>query len=1086
VSRVRAVLGVEVAVRALFDAPTPAGLAVRIAGAGEARRALGAGVRPERVPLSFAQRRLWFLGQLEGPSATYNIPLALRISGPLDREALAAALRDVVGRHEVLRTVYPMSGGEPYQRVAPVEETGFGLSVVDVVPSELAAEVARAARYTFDLAREIPVRAWLFATGPEEHTLVLVVHHIATDGWSMGPLARDVSVAYGARLEGRVPGWAPLPVQYADYALWQRELLGDEDDPDSLVSQQVAYWREALAGVPEELSLPVDRARPAVATYRGHRAEILVPADVHGRLTELARTEGVTLFMVVQAALAVLLSKLGAGTDIPIGSTIAGRTDEALDDLVGFFVNTLVMRTDLSGNPTFREVLSRVRETGLGAFAHQDIPFERLVEELAPARSTARHPLFQVMLAVQNTADAVLELSGLRIGGAAAGPTPAKFDLDVDVRESLDSEGRPGGLRGALIASADLFDQAAAERFARGLVRILELIAQHPSCPLGAVSVLDDDQRRRVLTEWNDAGGPVPDATLPELFEARVADEPGAVAVVDDGETLTYAQLNERADRLARYLADAGVGPESLVGVVMPRSAGLIVALLGVLKAGGAYVPVDPDYPAERIGFVLADSAAQCVLTITACAAVVPEGVPVLLVDDLTAQADTGVFSRAGRGGVLRPEHPAYVIYTSGSTGTPKGVVIPHRNVVTLFAATKELFSFGADDAWSWFHSFAFDFSVWELWGALLHGGRVVVVPFAVSRSPEDFRALLERERVTVLSQTPSAFYPLMTAEERGARGLGDGLRAVVFGGEALDPSRLDGWWTRHADDAPRLVNMYGITETTVHVTYQALDAGTTASGSVIGRGIPGLAVYVLDEWLQPVPVGVAGELYVAGAQLARGYAGRAALTGERFVACPYGGSGERMYRTGDLARWTADGRLVFAGRADDQVKIRGFRIEPGEVEAVLAGHPLVAQAAVVVREDTTGDRRLIAYVVPTDGNTGELVGAVREFAAERLPAYMVPSAVVELEALPLTVNGKLDRAGLPAPEYGRTGSGSGTGSGRLPVTPREELLCQAFAEVLGLPVVGLDDDFFALGGHSLLVVSLVEWLRQRGVSVSV
>ncbi|NEE12789.1 amino acid adenylation domain-containing protein, partial [Streptomyces sp. SID7499] len=717
--------------------------------------------------------------------------------------------------------------------------------------------------------------------------------------------------------------------------------------------------------------------------------------------------------------------------------------------------------------------------------AHQDVPFEKLVEELSPARSLARHPLFQVMLTLQNNAEAALELTGTATDVLSEGSTAARFDLELNISEHFAPDRTPAGLHGRLIAAADLFEEESARRLTERLTRLLDLLCTSPELRLSDIDLLDEEERRRVLTEWQAPAVDAPPATLPQLFEAQAARTPDATAIVDGGIQISYAELDARANRLARLLIRQGVGPESVVGVCMERGAELVVALLAVLKAGGAYLPLDPAYPAERIAFLLDDAAPVVIVTTarpgTDLGPAVAPGTALIAVDTpetaqaLAAQDGTPLTDDERRPPL--PHHPAYVIHTSGSTGRPKGVAVTHHDVTTLFAQTRPLFGFGPADAWSWFHSFAFDFSVWELWGALLHGGRVVVVPFTVSRSPRDFLDLLERERVTMLSQTPSAFYQLMAAEEARPAAV-SGLRAVVFGGEALDPARLTGWWERHGSSGPRLVNMYGITETTVHVTFQELAPHDAAAGSVIGRGIPGLSVFVLDERLAPVPVGVAGEMYVGGGQLARGYLGRPGLTAERFVACPFA-PGLRMYRTGDRARWTEDGNLVFAGRSDEQVKIRGFRIEPGEVQTLLAEHPGVAQAAVVARQDTPGDVRLVAYVVPADGGDDQLASEVREFAADRLPGYMVPTAVVVLDALPLTVNGKLDRKALPAPEYT-------TGAGRGPSNAREEILCAAFAEVLGLETVGVDDDFFALGGHSLLAIQLVEVLREQGVSVSV
>ncbi|MET9888494.1 amino acid adenylation domain-containing protein, partial [Streptomyces sp. NPDC006430] len=1032
-------------------------------------------------PLSFAQRRLWFIEQLEGPSSTYNIPVVLPLSGHVDRVALDAALRDVIGRHEVLRTVFPTADGEPYQHILKPDALSWGLSYAEVPAQDLAAATREAVARPFDLSSDVPIRAWLFATGPDAHVLVVVVHHIASDGWSTRPLARDLSMAYASRCEGRAPEFEPLPVQYADYALWQRELLGEENDPESVLSRQMGYWREQLADLPEALALPFDRPRPAVAGFRSHTVPLTVPAEVHARLAEIARTSDATTFMVVQAALAVLLSRLGAGTDIPIGAAVAGRTDVALDDLVGFFVNTLVMRTDLSGDPTFSELLARVREAGWSAFAHQDVPFERLVEELAPTRSLARHPLFQVMLTMQNTADAALDLHGVQAGGAADGVRPesltgglaAKFDLEASVAEVFDAEGRPAGLRGELIAAADLFDIATAERLVERLGQVLAAVAADPGTRLSAVDVLDADERRRVLSDWNDTAAEVPQATVTELFEAQVARTPDTVAVVWEGTELTYAELDARANRLARHLIGLGVGPESRVAVCLERGVDAVAALIGVLKAGGAYVPVDPAYPAERIAYMLGDAAPVVVLAASATATILPPSGPQAVVLDAPetvaalAALPAGAPGQHERVAPLTPGHPAYVIYTSGSTGRPKGVVVEHRSVAGLLAWAGAEFG-GADFSRVLLStSFTFDVSVFELFGPLVTGGSVELVP--------DLLALADTERgpwqVSLVSGVPSAFARIL-----GRSGPEVRPRTVVLAGEALTADAVAG--IRRELPGARVANIYGPTEATVYTT--AWYADTDVEGAVpIGRPISNARVYVMDGYLSPVGPGVAGELYIAGAGLARGYLHHPALTAERFVADPYGAPGERLYRTGDLVRWTADGQLEYLGRADEQVKIRGFRIELGEVQSAVAAHPSVAQAVVVAREDVPGDKRLVAYVVTGAAPEEELSAAVRALVAERLPQYMVPSAVVVLDALPLSPNGKLDRVALPAPEYT-------SGSGRGPSSVREEILCEVFAEVLGVDSVGVDDDFFTLGGHSLLAVRLVEVLRTRGVSVSV
>ncbi|MDC6142545.1 non-ribosomal peptide synthetase DhbF [Bacillus subtilis] len=1088
-SRIREVMGAELGIAKLFDEPTVAGLAAHLDLAQSARPALQRAERPEKIPLSFAQRRLWFLHCLEGPSPTYNIPVAVRLSGELDQGLLKAALYDLVCRHESLRTIFPESQGTSYQHILDADQAHPELHVTEIAEKELSDRLAEAVRYSFDLAAEPAFRAELFVIGPDEYVLLLLVHHIVGDGWSLTPLTRDLGTAYAARCHGRSPEWAPLAVQYADYALWQQELLGNEDNPNSLIAGQLAFWKETLKNLPDQLELPTDYSRPAEPSHDGDTIHFRIEPEFHKRLQELARTNRVSLFMVLQSGLAALLTRLGAGTDIPIGSPIAGRNDDALGDLVGLFINTLVLRTDTSGDPSFRELLDRVRKVNLAAYDNQDLPFERLVEVLNPARSRATHPLFQIMLAFQNTPDAELHLpdmeSSLRINSVGS----AKFDLTLEISEDRLADGTPNGMEGLLEYSTDLFKRETAQALADRLMRLLEAAESDPDKQIGNLDILASEERSSMVTDWQSVSEKIPHACLPEQFEKQAALRPDAIAVVYENQALNYAELNERANRLARMLISEGVGPEQFVALALPRSLEMAVGLLAVLKAGAAYLPLDPDYPADRIAFMLKDAKPAFIMTNTKAANHIPpvENVPKIVLDDpeLAEKLNTypaGNPKNKDRTQPLSPLNTAYVIYTSGSTGVPKGVMIPHQNVTRLFAATEHWFRFSSDDIWTMFHSYAFDFSVWEIWGPLLHGGRLVIVPHHVSRSPEAFLRLLVKEGVTVLNQTPSAFYQFMQAErEQPDLGQALSLRYVIFGGEALELSRLEDWYNRHPENRPQLINMYGITETTVHVSYIELDRSMAVlrANSLIGCGIPDLGVYVLDERLQPVPPGVAGELYVSGAGLARGYLGRPGLTSERFIADPFGPPGTRMYRTGDVARLRADGSLDYVGRADHQVKIRGFRIELGEIEAALVQHPQLEDAAVIVREDQPGDKRLAAYVIPSEEtfDTAEL----RKYAAERLPDYMVPAAFMTMKELPLTPNGKLDRKALPAPDFAAAVTGRG------PRTPQEEILCDLFMEVLHLPRVGIDDRFFDLGGHSLLAVQLMSRIREAlGVELSI
>ncbi|WP_435612847.1 amino acid adenylation domain-containing protein [Streptomyces sp. bgisy159] len=1036
--RVRAVLGVSLPVRELFAAPTPARFAERI------RQAAGrpappepaARPRPARVPLSFAQARLWFLYRAEGPSPAYNVPMPLRLTGDLDLPALTAALGDLTRRHESLRTVFPAERGVPHQRVLADAEPP--VDVVDAAPGDAARLLAEAARHPFDLAGEIPLRATVLRLGPREHVLLLLVHHIAADGGSVAPLLGDLAEAYTARCRGTAPGWEPLPLQYADYALWQRELLGADDDPDSLLARQLAFWRTALDGAPGSLDLPADRPRPAVADHRGGTVAFEVGEETHRRLTALARSAGATAFMVVQTAVAALLSRMGAGDDIPLGTAVGGRGAPALERLAGFFVNTLVLRTDTSGDPSFRELLERVREADLAAYAHQELPFERLVEALNPVRSAAAHPLFQVMLAFQNNAEPVMRMPGLTVGFEGLATGTARCDLSFSVAETRD-----GGLRGMLEYATALFDPETARDLADRLVRLLDRAAEDPARALSALDLLSAEERRLLAADTERAAPAVAPDTLPALFARQAARTPDAPAVRHGTTTLTYAELDARANRLAHRLAELGAGPEKFVAVALPASADLVVAALAVTKAGAAYVPLDPDYPDSRLELMLAETAPLAVFATERTAARLRTDAPVLTGCDAPGRPD-GPPRPA-----LLPEHPAYVIYTSGSTGTPKGVVVTHAGLAGLGHGSRHDHGAGPGSRVLQFVSPSFDVSVAELCMALLTGA-CLVVP---ERRPvgAELAAFLAEERISHAHLPPAVLAGLPPAD------LPD-LATLMTGGEACTPQLVARW-------APgrRMVNAYGPTEATCEVTYALQDPAAPGPRS-IGRAVPGVRVHVLDAALRPTPPGAPGELYISGPGVARGYLGRPAQTAGRFVADPYGAPGARMYRTGDLVRRRRDGRLEFVGRADGQVKLRGFRIETGEIEAALLDVPGVARAAVVVREDRPGDPRLVAYAVPA-GPGPDTAGALAALR-EKLPDYMVPGALVVLDELPMTPNGKLDTRALPAPP-------ERTGTGRPPRTPREELMCRLFAEVLGVAEVGRDDSFFARGGHSLLASRL-------------
>jgi amino acid adenylation domain-containing protein len=841
------------------------------------------------------------------------------------------------------------------------------------------------------------------------------------------------------------------------------------------LERQLGYWREQLAGAPPVLELPSDRVRPAVQSFRGSFEPVVVGAELTARLKELSRREGVTLFMLLLAAWQVLLSRYTGETDVVVGTPIANRQRGEVEGLIGYFVNALALRTDLTGDPTFRELMGRVREAALGAYLHQDVPFEKLVEELQPERSLSYNPLFQVVFALENTPEFNLQLPGLNISGLDAESETAKFDLRLSMSEIRDE------LMGTLRYSTDLFNPPTIQRMLGHFKALLESIAKNPDERISGLSLLSEEEAGRALAEQSHvAQSERPVGCIHRLFEAQVERTPSAIAVTFDNEQMTYAELNRRANQLAHQLCALGVGPEGLVGLCVERSIELVIGILGILKAGGAYVPLDPQYPRERLSFMLDDAKIKVLLTERRLTASLPE----CSVHIIELDSDGNTLARQSQDNPsngVTPDNLAYVIYTSGSTGRAKGVLVTHANAARLFSATEGWFRFNEQDVWTLFHSCAFDFSVWELWGALLYGGRLVVVPHLVSRSPEAFHELLSREQVTVLNQTPSAFRQLMNADEARVHAGELSLRLVIFGGEALELQSLKPWFERHGDHRPQLVNMYGITETTVHVTYRPITAADLEGvrGSRIGGAIPDLRAYVLDRHLRPVPDMLPGELCVGGAGVARGYLGRGELCAERFVPDAFSGlPGARLYRSGDLVRRLPGGDIEYLGRIDQQVKLRGYRIELGEIEAVLNQHEAVREAVVVMREDAPGEKRLVCYLVPVDVESAALdVEGLREFLRRKLPDYMIPSAFVALERIPLTPNGKLDRRALPAPSQTRPALRQNY------LAPRNELervLASMWCEILGVEQVGVRDNFFDLGGDSIRGAIFINRLQER------
>ncbi|MGF6813137.1 amino acid adenylation domain-containing protein [Paraburkholderia sp. Clong3] len=1043
--------------------------------------------------LSFAQQRLWFLAQLDEASTNYHIPLALRLTGRLERAAWQLSLDRLFARHEALRNVFVAPQGKPRVEVLPpdaglplVEHDLSGRPDAETALLDLCREEADT---PFDLSRGPLIRARLIRLSDEEHVFLLTQHHIVSDGWSMGVLVRELSSLYRAFVAGQDDPLPPLAIQYGDYAAWQRQWLSGER-----LHSQAQYWRDTLSGAPACLGLPTDRPRPAQQSFAGAGVPVVIDAALTRGLKRLARQHGTTVFMAVLAAWAAVLSRLSGQDDVVIGVPSANRGRREVEELIGFFVNTLALRLDLSGAPSVAELLERTRRTALAAQEHQDLPFEQVVEIVKPPRALDHTPLFQAMLAWQNEAVETLDLPGLSVEATGNGFAQVRFDLELSLGECGEE------IAGSLHYATALFDQATIGRQRGYLLALLRAMVADAGQPVGRIELLSAAERGYLLEELNRTAADYPSQLcIHELFEAQVRQAPDRVAVVHEAEELGYGELNRRANRLAHHLIGLGVKPDQPVAICLERSPAMVVGILAILKAGGAYVPLDPAYPSARLNQVLEDAAPRLLLCDAA-------GRQALGADALgqvsVVDLDTATPGWAGRPSSdpdpralgLTARHLAYIIYTSGSTGTPKGVMVEHAQIARLFEATQDWYGFTEHDVWCLFHSFSFDFSVWELWGALRYGGRLILVPVDTARCAPDFHDLICKSGVTVLNQTPSAFRTFIDADCQSS--VRNRLRYVIFGGEALEPPILRAWYAKYPDSTPQLINMYGITEITVHATYRPLgEPDTSVSGSPIGARIPDLRVYLLAGDGAPVPFGAVGELHIGGAGVARGYLNRAGLTAERFLADPFSDeAGARMYRTGDLARYLADGNLEFLGRNDDQVKIRGFRIEPGEIAARLVEHERVRDAVVVAREDRTGQMRLVAYVVyaPEAGaqheagaqeeDQGALAGALRAHLGARLPDYMVPAAFVRLAALPLTANGKLDRKELPVPDddaYARAAHAAPQGE-------IETALAGIWAELLGLERVGRHDHFFELGGHSLLAVQLMERLRRLSLGVEV
>src|SRR5215470_13409805 len=1063
ISRLRLTFDVEIPVRAIFESPRLDVLASRIQSARP-----GLEIPPIRrvsrqvpLPPSFAQQRLWFLDQLDPNSPVYNIAYTLKITGPINADAIESSLNVVATRHESLRTSFASDGGQPVQIIHDTVRVPFrnvDLSSLDASVREAEARrlIAEDANRAIDLTQAPLLRAMLLRLSEDEHYLLINIHHIVSDRWSMGILSRELGNVYERTLEGRLAELSELPLQYADYAVWQREWLKGD-----VLEGHLAYWKTKLQDAPPLLELPTDRPRQATESFRGEVADISLPANLAKRLNELSQRQGVTLFMTLLGAFQALLSRYSGQNDVVVGTAIANRSQPELENVIGFFLNTLPLRTKLSGDPTFAEIISRAKETALGAYAHQDLPFEKLVEELRPERNLSHSPLVQVFFVLQNAPADVRQLEALGMKAVPSGIKTVKGDLYLSMAETAD------GLEGRLEYNTDLFDAATAERLL-GVFRVmLEAVASNSELRLSQIPLLSQAERTRILTEWNATDGEYPRTICThQLFEQQVERDHERIAVTFGAEQISYGELNRRSNQLARHLRTLGVGPDTLVGIFLERSPSLLVALLGVLKASGAYVPLDPAYPKDRIAFILEDAGVTALLSEASLVNSLPANAARLLCidsdwDSISKQSDENLPSNPS------PRNLAYVLYTSGSTGKPKGVQIEHRNLVNFLASVQKEPGLNVGDRLLAVTTLSFDIAGLEIYLPLICGAQIVLASRDEAADGTQLLALMNRANPSVMQATPATWRMLVAARWSGSPQL-----KVLCGGEALPPELTAELVSRCGE----LWNMYGPTETTIWSSLYRV-RGSLSTTVPIGRPMANTTMYVLDPQRQPLPVGVAGEIYIGGDGLARGYYKRPELTAEKFIADPFSSKpGARLYRTGDLAKYLSDGNLQYLGRTDFQVKLRGFRIELGEIEAALEQHPAVRQAVVVVHEDrASNDRRLVAYVVFQPGEQLSSAEA-RVFLKQSLPDYMVPGALVGLDSLPLTPNGKVDRKALAQSELARSESALASVAPRTAV---EEAVAGIWAEILRLPQVGAHEDFFALGGHSLLATQVMSRIRQ-------